>query len=167
MTRLRNLVRSQRGAVVIELALLAPILALMIVGIIDLSMAFGRKLAIEQAAQRAIEKVAQTTGELTAEDTIKKEAVCQINGTINVDDPDTPESEVNTCAAGRLTTADVTVTYSLTCDDVVTDYAVDCADGQSEVRYITAKVVDSYKPMFPIHGDGTYHFSATAGVRVK
>lgn len=171
MIRLRDLRRDRRGAVVIELALLAPVLAVLTVGIIDISLAFGRKLALEQAAQRAIEKVAQTTGELTAEDTIKKEAVCQINGTIMEDNPDTPESEVNTCKTGQITTDDVTVSYRLECDGAVTDYALDCTEGQSEVRYIMATVNDTYTPMFPLHfgvaDDGKYHLHATAGVRVE
>ena len=33
----------------------------MTIGVVDMSNAFGRKLALEQAAQRAIEKVMQTT----------------------------------------------------------------------------------------------------------
>ena len=162
MTRLSNMGREQRGGAVIELALIAPVLAFLVVGVVDMSLAVGRKLAIEQAAQRAIEKVAQTTGEETPADTIKREAVCQINGT-NAD---------NTCKTGRLTTDNVTVTFNLKCDGVATDFTLDCAEGQSEVRYIMAKIADKYEPLFPIKfagldADGTYHLAATAGVRVK
>ena len=162
MTRLTRLFGADEGAAVIELALVAPVLGLMVIGVADMSTAVGRKLAIEQAAQRAIEKVAQTTGEETPEDTIKKEAVCQINGT-NAD---------NTCKTGRITTDNVTVTYRLECEGVVTDYGTDCPDGQYTARYIMANVTDSYTPLFPVHfsgidADGTYHLSATAGVRVE
>ena len=104
--QLKQLSRDNSGAAIIELALAAPILAMMVIGVSDISTAYGKKLELEQAAQRAIEKVAQTTGEATPEDTIKKEAVCQFNGTNND----------GTCKSAPLTTSNVTVTYSLTCD---------------------------------------------------
>jgi hypothetical protein len=102
----------------------------------------------------------QTTGEDTPEGTIKKEAVCQYNGT-NLD---------GTCKTGSITTGDVTVVYTLTCNNVDTAYSTDCVAGQTEYRYIQATITDTYTPMFPIHfgtgADGIYTFSATAGVRV-
>jgi len=57
MKALRRLAREERGAAVIELALVAPILAIMIAGITDISIAYGRRLELEQAVQRSIEKV--------------------------------------------------------------------------------------------------------------
>ena len=93
MRRLRKLGCDSAGTAVIELALIAPVLALMIVGIADVSIAYGRRLELEQAVQRSIEKVMQTTGDTTVAGTIKKETVCQINGT----------NDDNSCATGRLT----------------------------------------------------------------
>ena len=61
MRRLVKLAREDRGAAVIELALIAPVLALLIIGVTDISIAYGRKLELEQAVQRSIEKVMQTT----------------------------------------------------------------------------------------------------------
>ena len=152
--RLRTLARENSGAAVIELALIAPVLALLIIGVTDVSVAYGRKLELEQAVQRAIEKVMQTTGDTTVAGTIKKEAVCQINGT----NPD------NTCAAGRLSDADVTVNYRLECTttggamtfqettDATTFDGYSCANSSdSEARYIMATAVDTYTPMFSIH----------------
>ncbi len=161
IARLKKLGRDEGGAVLIELALAAPILALMIMGISDISIAYGKKLELEQAAQRAIEKVMQTTGKATAEETIKTEAVCQYNGV----------SSGGVCSTDGIDASDVTVTYSLKCDGAVTAYNTDCADGQTALRYIQATVADQYSPMFPVHfgtkPDGTYHLSATAGVRVS
>jgi Flp pilus assembly protein TadG len=174
MRRLRTLALEQGGAAVIELALIAPVLALLVIGVTDISVAYGRRLELEQAVQRSIEKVMQTTGDTTVAGTIKKEAVCQINGT-NAD---------NTCATGRLTTADVTVNYRLECtdgagavatqetDDADTFDAFTCANAtDSEARYIMATAVDTYTPMFSIHfgtgPNGVYDLSATAGVRVQ
>lgn len=157
---LRKLSRDRSGTATIELALCAPILATMVIGVTDISIAYGKKLELEQAAQRAMEKVMQTTGEETPENTIKIEAVCQYNGT----------DDSGTCLTAPITTDNVTVNYSLTCDGAATDYALDCAEGQLEIRYITARVTDTYEPMFDLHFgtgvDGKYSLEGEAGVRV-
>jgi Flp pilus assembly protein TadG len=162
-----------RGAVTVELALLAPILAMMIIGVADISIAYGQKLELEQGAQRAIEKVMQTTGNTTVADTLQQEVVCQVNGTL----------EGGACATGRVTAEDVTVGYRLECvdeggtrtateSDTAAEFdALTCPEDSSEARYLNVTVVDTYTPMFPIHwgtgGDGDYDLSATAGVRTQ
>jgi Flp pilus assembly protein TadG len=168
--------RDERGAAVIELALVAPVFALMTIGIVDMSNAFSRKLALEQAAQRAIEKVMQTTQLDTVEDTLKNEACAQVDGT-NTD---------GTCKNTPITTNNVTVTFRQECTDasgnITTQTSTDattfdgftCAAGSTkESKYISVKVTDKYTPMFPIHfseynsSDGGCDLSATAGVRTK
>ena len=147
----RNPLRDEGGAAVIELALIAPVLALMTIGVIDVSQAFGRKLTLEQAAQRAVEKVMQTTGSTTPEGTIKAEAAAQ---------------------AG-VSQDNVTVTYRLECDGVkVDDFSTKCTDDQIEARYLMVTVNGDYDPMFPSHyfgnsDDKVYHMTAVAGVRTK
>ena len=69
-----------RGAAVIEMALIAPVLALGVIGIVDVSNAYSKKLALEQGAQRAIEKIMNTTETTTVEATLANEAVCQVDG---------------------------------------------------------------------------------------
>ena len=159
--RIATLARDKSGAVIIELAMVAPILAIMVVGVADISTAYGKKLELEQAAQRAIERVAQTTGQDTPENTIKNEAVCQYNGIDGDGD----------CLTEGISADDVTVTYSLTCDGAAQAYNTDCAGTAVEVRYIEASIVETYEPMFPIRfgteSDGTYHLTGTAGVRVQ
>src|SRR5947209_1838951 len=93
----------QRGAAVIEMALIAPVLALTVVGIVDMSNAYSRKLALEQGAQRAIEKIMQTTQEDTVEGTLTTEVVCQVNG-LNAN---------GTCKTSPITASNVTVTWRL------------------------------------------------------
>lgn len=165
-----NLRANERGAAVIELALIAPVFALMTIGIVDMSNAYSRKLALEQGAQRAIEKIMQTTQGQTVDDTLTTEAVCQVNGT-NSD---------GTCKTSPITAANVTVDYRLECTnadgtvDVKTGVAAadDCAASQQQAQYVSVTVTDQYQPMFPIHflgldADGTYHLSATAGMRTQ
>ena len=96
----------ERGAAVIELAMVAPMLALMTIGVVDLSNAYSRKLALEQGAQRAIEKVMQTTELDTVENTLKTEAVCQVNGMEN-----------GVCKMSPISANNVTVTYRLECNN--------------------------------------------------
>ena len=161
MRALATLLREQRGAAIIELAIIAPVIALMTVGVVDLSNGFGMKLRAEQAAQRSIEKVMQTTGVLTVEDTIAAEAVCQFNGT-NSD---------GTCKTAPLTTSDVTVTHRLECDGVVAT-TPDCTSTQKESRWVKVTVSTDYTPLFPMHfsgiaSNGKYHIQAIAGMRTE
>jgi Flp pilus assembly protein TadG len=174
--RLRQIVRDVRGAAIIELALVAPVLALLTIGVVDLGNAFSRKLALEQGAHRAIEKIMQTTEMDTVEGTLKTEAVCQVNGT-NSD---------GTCKSTPISASNVTVSYRLECTapggsisaQTSTDPdafdALDCSGGTTrEARYIEVALTDRYDPMFPLAfgpakaGDGKYPISATAGVRTQ
>ena len=163
-----KLSRDKRGVATIELALFAPILAMMVIGTVDMANAYGRKLAVEQAAQRAIEKVMQTTGVKSVAETIVDEVADQAN---------IPDAEK---------ASKISVSYTLYCDnanpqtsnnaDTFDTYS--CASSsQKESRYIEVEVNDVYEPMFPLHfgayvnADGNavdgYPIRATAGMRTK
>ena len=149
--RIRALSGNERGSATIELALIAPVLGLMVVGMVDLSNAYGRKLQLEQATQRAVEKVMQTTLDDTVEAVIKGEAAAQ---------------------AG-IPVSDVTVVYQLECNEVKQpSYDDECPSGQRESRYILVTATAKYTPMFNlrftgIKADGTYHLSSTSGLRTQ
>ena len=180
-SQVRQLLANERGAAIIELALVAPILALTVIGIVDMSNAYSRKLALEQGAQRAIEKIMQTTQGDTVDDTIKNEAVCQVNGTTSTSTTVNGTTTTTTsCKTTPITAANVTVTYRLDCTNadgtVETKLnaaaADDCAINQTQAQYISVGITDKYTPMFPVHfaafnSDGTYHLSATAGMRTQ
>lgn len=161
---LSTLKRDHRGVATIELALYAPMLAMMTIGVVDMSNAFGRKLALEQASQRAIEKVMQTTGVKSVADTIIDEAADQANI------PDDEKADK------------VAVTYRLECDAAAPQTSSDadvfdaftCPLGTvKEARYIIVAVSDVYVPMFPMHfagyssADGGYPITSTAGMRTQ
>ena len=164
MERLVKLWREDRGAAIIELAIVAPVIALMTVGVVDLSNGFNDKLKIEQAAQRSIEKVMQTTGITDVETTIATEAICQFNGTM-------PDGV--TCKSAPLTAANVTVTHSLYCNNGATpETDVDCPTGQTESKWIKVTVWTEYTPLFPLHftgidANGKYRIEASAGMRTE
>ena len=147
--RFNALGRDKRGAAAVELAVVAPMIALLTVGIVDLSNGFSRKLKIEQAAQRSIEKIMNTSASDTIESTLAAEAA---------DQGDVPIDQVQ-------------VSYRLECDGALTD-AAECPEGQESTQWISVTVTDAYEPLFTryfsgINADGTYHLSATAGVRIQ
>lgn len=166
---LRKLITDDDGAAVIELALVAPVLALITIGVVDISNGFSRKLQLEQGAQRAVEKVMQTTGVLRVENTIANEVVCQVNGT----------NDNGSCKTSPITTANVTVTHRLECNGVVSitdtdsDGELDCpALLMTENRWIQVQVWSDYEPTFPVHfagidANGKYRITASAGMRTQ
>ena len=145
----KSLSGSERGAAVIEMALVAPFIATMVIGVVDLSNAFGRKLKCEQAAQRAIEKIMNTTGNDTVEATLIAEAAEQAD----------------------VSESNVTVKFRVECNgsEIAGD---DCQPGETMSQWIDVTVKDQYKPLFPIHmsgidSDGTYHVQGQAGIRTQ
>jgi Flp pilus assembly protein TadG len=161
-TALRRLRGDERGATIIEMALVAPFLATLVVGMTDLSHAYSAKLKLEQVAQRAVEKAMQG---MQGDDSqniflgLKQEAAD---------------------AAGVAQTA-VTVRYWLECNGVsqnsstatmAADYEKVCPDGQVYARYLNVTVEKKYTPMFATkwagaNTDGTYTLIGQAGLRVQ
>lgn len=176
MKRMSNrLLRDTRGAAIIELAMVAPVFALGVVGIVDVSNAYSRKLALEQGAQRAIEKIMQTTSYTTVEATLATEAICQVNGmNANGTCKSSPISASNVTVTWRLqcTSSGGTVTNQVSTNSVTFDTYICPSGTASQAKYVQIDLTDKYTPMFAIHfasynGDGTYHLHASAGMRWK
>ncbi|WP_118856906.1 TadE/TadG family type IV pilus assembly protein [Sphingomonas mesophila] len=165
----RKLCADDSGAAVIELAIVAPVLALMTMGVIDMSNGFSRKLQLEQGTQRAIEKVMQTTGVLSVEDTIANEVVCQVNGT----------NANGSCKTAPITTANVSVEHRLECNGVISttdndaDGDYDCPDDDDiKSQWIKVTVWSDFEPMFPlkfsgVDSGGKYRIQAVSGMRTQ
>jgi Flp pilus assembly protein TadG len=162
MRTFQQLRRNEQGVAIIELALAAPILACLLMGAADVGNAYSRKLALEQGAQRAVEKVMQTTELANVQDTIAGEVAIQADV-----DP-----------------SQVTVTFPRYCDDrKMPDVARDpetglaegepCAATETEGHYILVVVADEYTPFFRFLRLGTklpngnYRIQAEAGMRTK
>lgn len=153
--RLRGLLRDSRGTSVIEFALLAPILAVTLMGVTDISMAYSRQLALEQAAFRALEKV--TVGTVQSDyEFLKAEAAA-------ADGP------------GGVTESHVTVTTRLECDRVTQPlFNGVCLPGQMISRYVGVSIAYTYTPMFfegPLaaigDNNGNVALAAASSVRVQ
>ena len=154
---LRPLAGDQRGAAVIETAFLAPILAAMVIGMVQLGMGFSTKLQLEQASQRAIEKVMNGHADKTTAAALKTEAA----------------------TVAGVPEANVTVAYWLECsaDGGVTwtkqaTYDAVCASGADYRRYLSVAITKSYSPMFAnkftgANADGSYTIKGTTSVRTQ
>lgn len=146
---LKRLRSDNRGAAIIELAIMAPVLAALTIGVVDMSNAFGRKLNLEQAAQRSVEKVMNTTADTTPTQTIIDEASAQ----------------------AKVDADQIEVEYYLECDGTKSE-AETCAEDETSEKWLLVTVNDTYEPMFPVHfagigNDGKYHIEASAGMRVQ
>jgi Flp pilus assembly protein TadG len=152
LSALRRLPRNERGTSVIEFGLLAPILAVTLMGVTDVSMAYSRKIGLEQAAFRALEKVA--VGSVQSDyQYLKAEAA----------------------AAANVPASSVTVTNWVECDQVVQPLWTDnCTATQLTARYVRVSITTNYTPMFfegPLaatgDGNGNVAVTAAASVRVQ
>lgn len=152
--RFSPLARDSAGSVTIELALLAPILAAMLIGMVDLSTAFSHKLRLEQIAQRTIERVQQngfTTGQ---------RAVLELEAQ---------------AAAGTGSVA--TLTWWLECNGVrqtaAAAYVAGCSNANAVFgRFVQLVIVKSHTPLIPAtytqsNADGTITVRGTAGIRIQ
>ncbi len=159
MTQLPRIGRDDRGSSIIEMALVAPFLATLLIGMVDMSRGYSAKLQLEQAAQRSIEKAMNGDKDTDLYETLKVEAVVAA---------DVPASQVE-------------VRYWLECNGVsqnssaatmAADYEKVCPNGQTYARYVNVRIQKSYKPMFKAqwagaNADGTFTLVGDAGIRVQ
>ena len=148
-----SLLADESGASLIEFALVLPILAMMVMGISDVAMGFSRKLAVEAAAYRTLEKVAVRSS----------------------------DTDMSTLAAEAATAAgvdedDVTIDMWLECARTrQTDITGVCAAGQETARYVSVEIDATYTPRFdygPLADafggrDGIVPTGATAAMRMQ
>lgn len=151
MRRFLFLARDERGTSAIEMALALPILASLLVGMVDLSRGYAAKLQLEQAAQRSIEKAMQGTKSSTLYDTLRVEGA----------------------AAANVSPTAVVVDYWLECAGVrQAIFETNCNAGQTYARYLTVEITKIYSPMFSArfagaNADGNYTLRGKAGLRVQ
>jgi Flp pilus assembly protein TadG len=155
-----HLVRDERGASIIELALMMPILATIVIAMGDLSRAYSTKLQLEQAAYRAIERVQQYQSTEATYSLLTTEAV----------------SAAHDAGFSDVTASNVSVQWTLECNGVETSYDTSCTGGATQMRWIRVDVTKTFTPSFtPIsfnrwlgsNSDGTYTLHGKAGLRTQ
>lgn len=143
--------RDERGNSAIEMALVLPLLATLLIGMVDLSGGYAVKVTVQQAAQRAIEKVMQTTASKTVIETLKSEAA----------------------AGAGVAESAVTVDYWLECNGArQAIYDNPCPSGQTYARYLSVEVAKVYDPTLSFkfigaNADGTFTIRSKAGLRTQ
>ena len=164
MHRLRSLRSDQRGASIIELALVLPVFSALVVGVVDISRAYSQKLLLEQAAYRAIEKVQQYQSTKSTYNTLQDEVVAGATASGMTD----------------VTTSSVNIDYWLECNGVRqgngtagNGYDGSCSSGQASGRWITVDVTHTFWPMFATHRfpgsntNGSYTLHGRAALRTQ
>ena len=149
---IRKLIGCERGNSFVEMALAAPILATLLLGMIDISRGVAMKLQLVQAAQRTVELVQRSGFQYS-----------------DIADLET-ESEA---AAGAGSNA--TVTGWLECGSSTTRLAwtATCTSGQAYSRHMDVTITQSFTPLFGSrffpgsNPDGTFTLTALSGVRVQ
>lgn len=116
-----------RGNSTIELALIVPLLALLILVAADIALAFKAKIILQRAAERAAQLATSGGYESTAYDSLAADAA----------------------EAAGVSTGNVGVTSTLLCDDVAqTTPDTPCSPGQQIKRYVAISISGTYSPLF-------------------
>ena len=149
LTRLRALARDQRGTSLIEFGFLAPFLALLTMGIIDLSRGLSERFTIQQAVNRSLELIQARPPVAGADDT----------------DVDYSDVRTEAAAAAGVPEAQVTLTRWRECDGVEeADYSGTCADGEDTARYFELRIDKPFTGNFFV---GEIDLFATGVMRIQ
>lgn len=164
MQKLRNLFADDRGTSLIEMALATPLLAAVLMGMVDLSRAYSERLQLEQASQRAIEKVFNNQTQSTSYNTLKAEA----------------KTAAHEAGFTSVTDSDVKIDYWLECNAVRqgdgtpgNGYNDTCNNSEVYARYINVEIKKKFAPYFGTkyfpgaNSDGTFTLKADAGIRTQ
>ena len=123
---MRALRRDERGVSVVELGLVAPVIAFLIIGMTDIARGFASKLNLEQAAHRSLEKAAV--------------------GTVQ---SDYSYLQAEAATAAGVPSGNVAVTYWLECDRVAqSDFSGSCTGTQMTSRYVRVTITSTFRPTF-------------------
>ena len=153
----------ERGASLIELALAAPVLAALVIGMADMARAYSLKLILEQAAQRSIEMVENQRSVATDYSTsLTTEATgAMTDAGYSTGNTITPDSWLECSSDGTTWTRQ-------------TDFNGSCPNaGDTTARYVSLRISRSFTPMFPSRAwpgadaNGSLTLSGYAEVRVQ
>ena len=163
--RLRALSRDERGTAIVELALVAPVVALLTVGIVDLSRGVTRRMELSEAVHRSLEKAAAQSFKFSVSDTGE---VTMDHGAELIDDV----VEAAGGEAAGVDEDDVKIETWLECDgDEQPEGTITCDEGETTARYLQIRIDSHYEPTFGSvvspHADGTFPLWAEAAVRIQ
>lgn len=153
IARLHRMWRDERGNSVIEMALAAPLLASLFIGMVDISRAVSAKMTLEQAAQRAVEKAQARDYKSSYASTLQSDAQT---------------------AAGPGSSATVDAWLECNHDGVHLDFDTGvCSTGVPYARYVKVRVTNTYTPIFGTrffpgaNANGSVNVAGQATLRVQ
>lgn len=143
---------NERGASLIEFAFIAPIFAMMLVGLADISRGIIEKFALQQAVSRTMERA--NLG--SSDDTYSFLAGEAAEAASDAGAPD----------------ATVTIDRWIECDGTKKAWTDSCTSGQQIARYLTLRISTNFVPMFSSAGfpgatSSGVPISAKASLRVQ
>jgi Flp pilus assembly protein TadG len=143
------LARDERGTSLIEFGFLAPFLAVLAMGVIDLSRGLAERFAIQQAVARSLELVQA------------RPAVAGATAT----DLDYSYVKTEAATAAGVPESQVTLTRWLECDGVEKPNVTDtCGDGEDVARYLQIRIDKNFQGDFYY---ATIPMSATGALRTQ
>lgn len=145
MKRLLTLARDQRGTSLIEFGFLAPFLALLTMGVIDLSRGLAERFALQQAVNRGLELVQARPAVASAKS----------------NDVDYSFVKTEVARAAGVAGTQVTLTRWLECNGgAPKDVNASCAANEDSARYLKVRVTKNFTGEFyyesiPMAASGT------------
>jgi hypothetical protein len=148
ISHFRRLGADERGASLVEFAFFVPVLALFVLGIIDLSQGLAQRMSMQQAVNRGLELM------------LVQPPSAGANATA-VDY--TPIRQEAATAAG-VPIDQVRLDEFLLCDGTLAAVGATCATGQDSARYVELVVNANFIGTFYV---GTIPLSATGAMRIQ
>lgn len=152
MTLLRALLADTRGSMVVETAIVAPVLALLALGAFQVSAIIARQQELQSGAAEAV-NIALASSPTTADQRNTLKSIIQAS-----------------LFPGDANAADkVTVTNVFRCgtDTAYVNALTDCGSGTITATYLRIVVTDTYTPQWTRFGVGSpFNFSVTRTVQI-
>jgi Flp pilus assembly protein TadG len=144
-----RIARDRRGVSMIEFGLLAPVVAVLMGAMIDLSMGLSHVFSLQQSVSRSLEMVQANRPQKAA-------TASDVDFTYLTDE---------VAKAAGVPTSKVVITKWLECNGVKqSSYNGSCADGADTARYVDLKVTKDYVGKMYLK---TFPVSANAAVRIQ
>lgn len=146
------LIGETAGVALVETALIAPFLALVVMGTVDTARYGAAKMKLQQAVNRGLE-MSWMGGKATPVSDIQAQAAAQAD----------------------LSTSSVTITQTLECGGTATTWtSTDCASGET-ARYTQIQISTNFTPSFALgslakmlgNANGVVPISATGVIRIQ
>jgi Flp pilus assembly protein TadG len=144
----------RRGASLVELALIAPILLTLFAGILDCGRLFAAKLNLQQVAERSVE-------------------LATVGG-ISTQTYQTVQTNMQTDAVSAAPSASqIVASLWLECNGTrMSDFNASCSTGEQVARYASLSISSSYTPSLPwlfggMVANGKIALNSAASVRLQ